>query len=169
MFTFTCLLAVLLWVTLNALNSPLWSRLMMNDELMTMKKTGLQYALRTSKMGTGATFSSLSKPSKPLQRLNLNTFPNPHQVIKPHWMCNWPGSLSPPISMSECKESSTVGCIYSINWSLCISVFTWLSVPFEAPAGATQSLYHSNVYHRQSVCMGQREREREREIRDCVK
>ncbi|KAM7382422.1 hypothetical protein PAMP_002150 [Pampus punctatissimus] len=70
MVTFTCLLAVLLWVTLNALNSPLWSRLMMkNDKLMTMKKTGLQYALRTSKMGTGATFSPvLSEPSNPPRR-----------------------------------------------------------------------------------------------------
>ncbi|KAK2844115.1 hypothetical protein Q5P01_010774 [Channa striata] len=43
----------------NAIDSPLRSRLMMkNDKLMTMKKTGLPFALKTSKMGTGATFSS---------------------------------------------------------------------------------------------------------------
>lgn len=47
-------LLVLLWVTLTALDSPLRSRVMVrNDKLMTMKKTGLQYALRTSEMGTG--------------------------------------------------------------------------------------------------------------------
>lgn len=57
--------------------------------------------------------------------------------------------------------------IYSINWSLCISVFAWLSVPFEAPAGVTQSFCHSNVYHRECVHETTRERvrvkERERE------
>lgn len=54
--------------------------MMKNDKLMTMKKTGLQYALRTSKMGTGATFPSLPpplRPSKPQQRLNLKTFSKP--------------------------------------------------------------------------------------------
>lgn len=74
---FICLLAVLLWVTLNALNSPLRSRLMMkNDKLMTMKKTGLQYALRTSKTGTGATFSSSPTPTPPTVYLNP---PNPNK------------------------------------------------------------------------------------------
>lgn len=41
--------------------------------------------------------------------------------------------------------------IHSINWSLCISVFAWLSVTPQAAARAAQSLHHSSMYNRQSV------------------
>lgn len=48
--------------------------MMKNDKLMTMKKTGLQNALRTSKMGTGATLSSLTPCA---------VYPNPPTRTKP--------------------------------------------------------------------------------------
>lgn len=109
----------------------------------------------------------LSEPSKPRQRLNLNTFPNPSSGYPtPRIVVD----QDPSALLKACQSIKKVCSrlyIYSINWSLCISVFPWLSVPCEAPAGLIQSLSHSYVYHRQSVCMRQQAKERERETWWC--
>lgn len=124
---------------------PDWSRLTMkNDQRMKMKTTCLQLALRISRMGTGA-----KSPPPPLPFYAVHQ--NPPNLTD----CSWPGSLSPPIGMSEYREGRAVGCVYTVQSGVSVS----LSL-IGSPVGATQSLCLLNVYHSQSVCMRHHERDR---------
>lgn len=83
--------------------------MMKNDKLMMMKRTGLQHALRTSKMGAGATFSSLyHPPTKKKQKNKTKTGPEDFSKLSAGYQThpadrNRPGSLSSPVSMSQYK------------------------------------------------------------------
>ena len=110
LFFCICIFTVLLRVTLNTCNSPLWSRLMMkNDEMKMMKKSSLQYELEDFQRWAQEPHflvttphlppkkSCVSKPSTLQQRLIS------HHIIQLLRLQLNP-SIS-PIGMLEYKES----------------------------------------------------------------